>query len=998
MHMTTWDTCYADAERGVAFFDGVLIEADPITDPRWDRVLPLFEEEQILMCRQMEHLLGGDLLALDVGTGSGVFAIWAARKGCSVVAIDINPRALRMAKDNARKNGIPICEELAALRPGSIYFDKREFSHSFLRTGLPQEYDLIFLSPPYNPTCPGVFPAQHAFAGEDGQRSFNEQIEVVPKVLKKGGCCIGNQMTYKTGDDVEALKTISAVFSKGCHTNWGCVIEPFDTKSFLQEQYSCFLEATCEGSPRPPDVEAFIDRISVTRPQMILIYYEVRPTDTQAALDQIAPGNMFNVPGKDWRSRAWLHRQVVENTSTANYFPSPALFMRSGPAAVLPELPPEEQDADKLEHRRYRDSILRAIDDWVQRNRLLCSDVPNQPRFSLIFVDTAPWFDTPEGWVSNREECKVWLSPPWDGELAERLLRSWQDNTAIQQRSKVAPFLHKHFVGKNYPRLWSDIMFPSLEKDVRRELLQPEDEALWDLLQRTLAKEKDFTANHAEISYERDNGYATSRLSSLSVSDRLSLWEAVDEQIKAATNQRPSQEMRRDHLRLCHLSMLERTHHRFEREFSDCGRRTRVRWSTLAGLPLSLAFSTDGDKKDSLASYRGGVWIYASSTEAWTKAHERRLIDFMRLTWLLYEGYYNVQATAHTVRYEKQAAVASYAKGAAHGFKNALLLPPLFLDRSNLKVLNTLRHAATVTDKMLEDAAATEIDMEIAGVLLEHLQQQAQLFFWVMSPDRFQQERNDPRQKMRWPDLPAGIVACIGAFFGAAIVFSTTGASHFSDKDTDDNNSPIDRKPQAVGASIPDESWRSIARSAASNGSRLTKYRMSDNDDGLGVLITSALTTDFIDGLLGETFRDIVEFEFSIAARPDVINTLPIGGVSRGVLEAVLVELVQNAVRSSLKCERQSRPYVRIEVENTGSGAMINVRNLAKRESAERLWQYKQGDYNPSGGIRGLRQLGALERMLKSDLPISLEWPHKGASILTNDHVEVVWCVKLGRY
>ena len=42
--------------------------------------------------------------ALDIGTGSGVQAIWAARHCERVVAVDINPSALNLAAFNARLN------------------------------------------------------------------------------------------------------------------------------------------------------------------------------------------------------------------------------------------------------------------------------------------------------------------------------------------------------------------------------------------------------------------------------------------------------------------------------------------------------------------------------------------------------------------------------------------------------------------------------------------------------------------------------------------------------------------------------------------------------------------------------------------------------------------------------------------------------------------------------------------------------------------------------
>jgi len=44
--------------------------------------------------------------ALDVGTGSGVLAIALARHGIRVVATDVDPLAIAIARENARKNGV----------------------------------------------------------------------------------------------------------------------------------------------------------------------------------------------------------------------------------------------------------------------------------------------------------------------------------------------------------------------------------------------------------------------------------------------------------------------------------------------------------------------------------------------------------------------------------------------------------------------------------------------------------------------------------------------------------------------------------------------------------------------------------------------------------------------------------------------------------------------------------------------------------------------------
>ena len=57
--------------------------------------------------------LGGSWTMLDVGTGSGILAIYGAKLGAGrVVAIDIDPEAVRWAKRNIELNDLPVEVEL----------------------------------------------------------------------------------------------------------------------------------------------------------------------------------------------------------------------------------------------------------------------------------------------------------------------------------------------------------------------------------------------------------------------------------------------------------------------------------------------------------------------------------------------------------------------------------------------------------------------------------------------------------------------------------------------------------------------------------------------------------------------------------------------------------------------------------------------------------------------------------------------------------------------
>lgn len=73
--------------------------------------------------------------ALDMGTGSGVCAVFLARRGWQVTAVDLNPEAVRCAKANALINRL---EERIDVRHGDLF------------APVPDErFDLILFNPPF---------------------------------------------------------------------------------------------------------------------------------------------------------------------------------------------------------------------------------------------------------------------------------------------------------------------------------------------------------------------------------------------------------------------------------------------------------------------------------------------------------------------------------------------------------------------------------------------------------------------------------------------------------------------------------------------------------------------------------------------------------------------------------------------------------------------------------------------------------------------------------
>lgn len=125
---------------------------------------------------------------LDVGTGSGLMAIHAAREGHEVVATDINPFAVRLARDNAADAGVRIEVVQASLMAP---FDVRAF-------------DVVTVNLPYLPTGHRQKiggPLNAAFDG--GPTGIDVVSDLVRQMPADGPTAY---MVVSTRQDLETLK------------------------------------------------------------------------------------------------------------------------------------------------------------------------------------------------------------------------------------------------------------------------------------------------------------------------------------------------------------------------------------------------------------------------------------------------------------------------------------------------------------------------------------------------------------------------------------------------------------------------------------------------------------------------------------------------------------------------------------------------------------------------------------------------------------------------
>jgi release factor glutamine methyltransferase len=129
-------------------------------------------EDSLMLADAVKGLRGS---VLDVGCGSGLASLSAARSAESVLGVDINPEAVACAVDNAKKNGL----------------GNATFIQSDLFSNVEGQYDAILFNPPYLPTSDDEHVAgllDKAFdGGKDGRTVLERFLDDFANHLKPEG-------------------------------------------------------------------------------------------------------------------------------------------------------------------------------------------------------------------------------------------------------------------------------------------------------------------------------------------------------------------------------------------------------------------------------------------------------------------------------------------------------------------------------------------------------------------------------------------------------------------------------------------------------------------------------------------------------------------------------------------------------------------------------------------------------------------------------------------
>lgn len=167
------------------FYEGICIKVHPDVFPPH-----LTLSTTILMDFIKEKKLTNKSF-LELGCGSGIISLFAAKKGAKVTATDINLTALAFLTDNAKKNNLEL-----------------EVIASDLFQSLPNRtFDCIVINPPYYPKTPKNVKEKAWFCGE----AFEYFEQLFPQL--KNYISVANEILMILSEDCE-IEKIKAIASK----------------------------------------------------------------------------------------------------------------------------------------------------------------------------------------------------------------------------------------------------------------------------------------------------------------------------------------------------------------------------------------------------------------------------------------------------------------------------------------------------------------------------------------------------------------------------------------------------------------------------------------------------------------------------------------------------------------------------------------------------------------------------------------------------------------
>ncbi|WP_300434406.1 50S ribosomal protein L11 methyltransferase [Zoogloea sp.] len=465
-----WQPCFVDPWRGVAHFDGLTIEADPITSHRQDLVLPCIEDEQVYFCRMLKALLPSDedrvgRHAVDLGMGSGVLSLYAASLGMRVTGIDICDRAQHFASYNLSKNRQVFIDSIDE----RVKFEPFDWNDPTQLQPLKGQADYVLVNAPFSPCRDGHHLTRCVSGGVLGQDAFLETLPIAYSLLKEQGRVYAIQLLL-TDDQGKPKNDLFNVTGSEVD-RWSSVrvftaMESIPVREFLDDQYRSDSNAASSVASETYSNDYFcLAFIELTKDR------DARKREVE--LVKPASNPLAPLPNWTWPARILMHRLTSENhlrfpqithepgngpiddaaEAKAHLWMSAiALFLqRTNPDSAFR---PPTGDSLPDEVSKVLTQTQVQIDHWIRHNDLLRG--PSNPDgFDCLMVEAVPWhFATSR--LRLRTETAIWAGTANGGDempVSRALNRVLLEISRFVKEDRSI-FLHPEHLRKNNAQAW----------------------------------------------------------------------------------------------------------------------------------------------------------------------------------------------------------------------------------------------------------------------------------------------------------------------------------------------------------------------------------------------------------------------------------------------------------------------------------------------------------------------------------------------------------------
>jgi|GEM_PF-5331755 len=604
MPNSPWEHCFVDPWRGVAHFDGLIIEADPISSARPDRVLPCIADEQVYFCRMMKALLlideyKQDRFAVDLGAGSGVLSLYAGSLDMRVTGIDTSARAIDFANYNLRQN-----KELLPNNGDRICFrrcnwNKRDEDDREYLDKLKGTADYVLINPPFSPSIDTITDPICAVGGLRGQDKFLETLKEAYSLLKEQGrvfvihLLLTNENCYPT-DEVSCQ-----IGSDNAY--WASVrIFPALHQKVFQEQD--FLARQYHGYPKTPPA------ITLDSASKYFCFAFIELTkgkiEGEPKVEIILPASnpLAPLPDWTWNERIRMHRVVSGssmNTDLSAFenqtrLPSISLFLQhAAPIISLHAQPESAMQSGSTQNLR---PIQIALNSWIQNNMVLGDSWGIKlPYFDCIMVEAVPWHFARQR-LKLETETTIWAANSEENSQSnvDNALKRIRNQIQVFHQESRSIFLHSTIVN-------------SERRDWREAICFHKEEVISD---------QDKESHHRSRVEDGFVGEGKSRktlisshhemLGALGVRDINPSNMSFEDCLKKAL---------RDYTDIMRQERL------LGKELSHC---------YLIAIPMPLPKQKSGNNS------AGIVYVYAWSSQHWSPSHEIWIADIARVSAFLY--------------------------------------------------------------------------------------------------------------------------------------------------------------------------------------------------------------------------------------------------------------------------------------------------------------------------------------------------------------------------